>query len=100
MQKWDYKFVQIDINLSPILRLARWGVSVPGEKKPRDGMEAVEKYATELGAQGWELVTLVNGTETTGIITRAIMFFKRPAAESAPASEPAPAAAPTTAPAA
>ena len=98
MQKWEYKFIQIDVNLSPILRLARWGVQVPGEKKARDGMEAVEKYATEQGALGWELVTVINGTETTGIITRAILFFKRPAAEFAPVSEPEPVAKPTPVP--
>lgn len=81
MIKWEYKFVQIDINLSPILRLARWGVQVPGEKKPRDSMDAVERYTTELGSQGWELLHIVNGSEQTGIITRAIMFFKRPVVE-------------------
>jgi hypothetical protein len=78
MTRWEYKFVQIDINLSPILRLARWGVQVAGEKKPRETMENVEKYTSELGAEGWELVHVANGTEQTGIITRAIMFFKRP----------------------
>ncbi len=78
MQQWEYKFVQIDINLSPILKLARWGVQVPGEKKARDTMEGVERYATELGAQGWELAAIVSGSEQTGIITRAVMFFKRP----------------------
>jgi hypothetical protein len=81
MTKWTYKFVQIDINLSPILRLARWGVQVAGEKKPRETMENVEKYTSELGAEGWELVHVTNGTEQTGIITRAIMFFKRPVEE-------------------
>jgi hypothetical protein len=87
MTKWSYKFVQIDINLSPILRLARWGVQVAGEKKPRETMENVEKYFSELGAEGWELVTVVNGTEQTGIITRAIVFLKRPVEEaSAPMS--------------
>ncbi len=78
MTKWEYKFVQIDVNLSPILKLARWGVLVPGEKKPRDTMEGVEKYITELGAEGWELVATINGSEHTGIITRAILFMKRP----------------------
>lgn len=80
MTKWEYKFVQIDVNLSPILKLARWGVLVPGEKKPRDTMEGVEKYITELGAEGWELVAVINGSEHTGIITRAILFMKRPVA--------------------
>jgi len=77
MTKWEYKFVQIDVNLSPILKLARWGVQVPGEKKPRDTMEGVEKYVCELGAEGWELVATINGSEHTGIITRAILFFRR-----------------------
>ena len=78
MTRWEYKFVQIDVNLSPILRLARWGVQVPGEKKARETMENVEKYVTDLGAEGWELVTVINGSEQTGIITRAILFLKRP----------------------
>jgi len=80
MTKWEYKFVQIDVNLSPILRLARWGVTVPGEKKARDTMEGVEKYISELGAEGWELVAVMNGSEHTGIITRAILLMKRPIA--------------------
>jgi hypothetical protein len=80
MPKWEYRFLQIDVNLSPILRLARWGVQVPGEKKARDTMDGVERFATELGAEGWELVAVINGCEQTGIITRAILFFKRPVA--------------------
>jgi len=79
--KYEHKFLQIDINLSPILRLARWGVQVPGEKKARDTMEGVEAYVNDLGREGWELVAVANGTERTGIITRAILFFKRPASE-------------------
>ena len=86
MTRWEYKFVQIDINLSPILRLARWGVQVPGEKKPRESMENVEKYFTELGADGWEIVHVTNGNETTGIITRAIVFLKRPLPEASAAT--------------
>lgn len=78
MTKWEYKFVQIDVNLSPILRLARWGVLVPGEKKARDTMEGVQNYITELGAEGWELVSTINGTDQHGVITRAILFMKRP----------------------
>jgi hypothetical protein len=78
MTKWEYRFVRIDVNLSPILNLARWGVTVAGEKKPRDTMDGVQDYVTSLGAEGWELVAVINGTEHTGIITRAILFFKRP----------------------
>lgn len=81
MTRWEYKFVMIDVNLSPILRLARWGVTVPGEKKARDTMEGVEKYITDLGAEGWELVSVMNGSEHTGIITRAILLMKRPAGD-------------------
>jgi hypothetical protein len=78
MTKWEYKFVRIDVNLSPILNLARWGVTVPGEKKPRDTMEGVQDYICTFGAEGWELVSVISGSEQTGIITRAVMFFKRP----------------------
>ncbi len=77
MTKFEYKFVQIDVNLSPILKMARWGVVVPGEKKPRDTMEGVEAYITQLGHEGWELVAAFNGSEQTGIITRAILLMKR-----------------------
>ncbi|MBM3331990.1 DUF4177 domain-containing protein [candidate division WOR-3 bacterium] len=78
MTKWEYKFVRIDVNLSPILNLARWGVQVPGEKKPRDTMEGVQDYISTFGAEGWELVSVISGSEQTGIITRAVLFFKRP----------------------
>mgnify|MGYP005831294551 CR=1 FL=1 len=81
MTKWEYKFLQIDINLSPILKMARWGVQVPGEKKARDTMAGVEAYVNDLGREGWELVTAVNGSEHSGIITRAVLFFKRPRVE-------------------
>ncbi|MEO0077604.1 MAG: DUF4177 domain-containing protein [candidate division WOR-3 bacterium] len=81
MTKYEYKFLQIDINLSPILKLARWGVQVPGERKARDTMEGVEAYVTDLGREGWELVAVVCGNERTGIITRAVLFFKRPLTE-------------------
>jgi hypothetical protein len=78
MTRWEYKFVMIDVNLSPILKLARWGVQVPGEKKARETMENVEKYICDVGAEGWELAAVINGSEHTGIITRAVLFFKRP----------------------
>jgi hypothetical protein len=80
MTKWEYKFVMIDVNLSPILKLARWGVTVPGEKKARDTMEGVQDYITSLGAEGWELVSTMSGSEHTGIITRGILILKRPVA--------------------
>ncbi len=78
MTRWEYRFLQIDLNISPILKMARWGVEVPGEKKPRTTMEGVEDYVNTLGAEGWELVAVSAGSEQTGIITRAVMFFKRP----------------------
>ena len=86
MQKWEYKFLWIDIHMSPVLTMARWGVNYPGEKRQRQGMEKVEEYVCELGGQGWELVSVIDGTDHAGVITRAVLFFKRPATEqSAPA---------------
>ena len=78
MQTWEYKITWIDIHMSPVLTMARWGVAVPGEKKKRDGHASVEEYVSHLGAEGWELVSVVNGSDAAGIITRAVLFFKRP----------------------
>lgn len=81
MTRWEYRFLQIDIHMSPVLKMARWGVQVPGEKKARDTMEGVEAYVNDLGREGWELVSTVNGTDDRGIITKAVLFFKRPREE-------------------
>lgn len=78
MQKWEYKIAWIDIHMSPVLAMARWGVTVEGEKKKRETQAEVENYLNQLGADGWELVTMVNGTDSAGIITRAVLTFKRP----------------------
>lgn len=78
MTQWEYKFVWIDVHMNPVLLMARWGVQVPGEKKPRNTLESVEQYICQLGSEGWELVSVINGTNTDGIITKAILFFKRP----------------------
>jgi hypothetical protein len=75
---WEYKFVWIDIHMSPVLLMARWGVQVPGEKKARNTMEGVQQYVCDLGAQGWEMVSVMNGANRDGIITKGILFFKRP----------------------
>ena len=83
MTKWEYKVTWLDIHMSPVLAMARWGVRVAGEKKPRPGMDEVEKYICEFGLQGWELVSMVNGSDKDGIITRAVLVFKRPIAEAA-----------------
>lgn len=83
MTKWEYKFVWIDIHMSPVLSMARWGVEVPGEKKARQGIQGVEQYTTELGIQGWELVSVINGTNKDGIIGKAVMFLKRPVEQDA-----------------
>ncbi len=79
--KWEYRFLEIEIHLSPVLKMARWGVQVSGERRPRDGMESVESYVAELGAEGWELVSVVSGSNRDGTITKAVMFFKRPLAK-------------------
>ena len=78
MQKWKYRIAWIDIHMSPVLQMARWGVRVPGEKKPRQGVAEVENYINEIGADGWELTGTVNGSDKDGIMTRSVLFFKRP----------------------
>jgi len=87
MTKWEYRFVHIGINMSPVLRMARWGVQVPGEQKERNTMEGVEAYINDVGAEGWELVSVISGSERSGIITKAILFFKRPLSDAVPEAE-------------
>jgi len=84
--KWEYRFLEIEIHLSPVLKMARWAVQVPGERRPRDSIEQVEAYVAELGTEGWELTSVVSGSNRDGIITKAVMFFKRPLAEDGPGS--------------
>ncbi len=78
MQKWEYRIAWIDIHMSPVLQMARWGVRIPGEKKPRQGMAEVESYINEIGLDGWELTGTVNGSDKDGVMTRSVLFFKRP----------------------
>ncbi|HDR00158.1 MAG TPA: hypothetical protein ENN51_07750 [candidate division WOR-3 bacterium] len=78
IQKWEYRLAWIDIHMSPVLAMARWGTRVPGEKKPRAGMGEVEGYINEFGEQGWELTGVVNGSDKDGVMTRAVLFFRRP----------------------
>ncbi len=81
MTKWEYKHMWIDIHMSPVLTMSRWGVTIPGEKKRCNTEEGVAEYINKFGAEGWELVNVINGSDNHGIITKAILFFKRPAAQ-------------------
>ncbi|MEO0108609.1 MAG: DUF4177 domain-containing protein [candidate division WOR-3 bacterium] len=76
MQKWEYKTVSFGVNLSAILKIARWELETGG-KLIRGEAETVQ-FLNQLGAEGWELVTTNNGTDHNGNITKLIMFFKRP----------------------
>ena len=78
MQKWEYRIAWIDIHMSPVLQMARWGVRVPGEKKPRQGMAEVENYINEIGLDGWELTGTVNGSDKDGIMTRGVLYLPGP----------------------
>jgi hypothetical protein len=72
--------VIVEIHLSPVLTMARMGMQRPGDKRPRPGQEEIEKYMSELGAEGWELSGTANGTDTSGTITKVVLFMKRPRA--------------------
>ena len=76
MTKWEYKIQIIECHISPILHMARWGVETPeGFVKEFDG---VQTYINKLGEESWELVTAVNGTDHNGVITKVLLFFRRP----------------------
>lgn len=79
MQKWEYTWKWIDVHMSPVLTMARWGCPVPGQKRPLDKEEQVLDLVNRVyGQQGWEMVGIINGTDSSGTITRAVLFFKRP----------------------
>jgi len=78
MTKWEYKLQIIESHLSPILKLARWGTDTP--EGPVKDFDKVQSYINRLGDESWELVSAVNGTDHNGVITKAILFFRRPKA--------------------
>lgn len=76
MTKWEYKMQIIECHLSPILQMARWTVVTP--EGPLKDFENVAAYINKLGEESWELVSAVNGTDHNGVITKALLFFRRP----------------------
>ncbi len=76
MTKWEYKMQIIECHLSPILQMARWGVVTPDG--PLKDFENVQAYINKLGEESWELVSAVNGTDHNGVITKVLLFFRRP----------------------
>lgn len=80
MTRWEYRLADIEIHMSPVLTMARWGVQLPGDKHTRMGKEHVEKLLADLGQEGWELVSAMQGSDRDGKITKAVLVFKRPLA--------------------
>jgi hypothetical protein len=78
MTKWEYKLHIIECHLSPILKLARWGTDTP--EGPVKDFDKVQAYINRLGEESWELVSAVNGTDHNGVITKVILFLRRPKA--------------------
>ena len=79
MTKWEYTWKWIDVHMSPVLTMARWGCAVPGQKRPIATEQGVmDLINAEYGEKGWELVHIINGSDSSGTITRAVLFFKRP----------------------
>jgi hypothetical protein len=78
MTKWEYKFATIEMHVSPVLTMARWGIQLKGDKRVRMGEEPVEAYVNELGKEGWELACGMQGSDRDGKITKAVLVFKRP----------------------
>jgi hypothetical protein len=81
MEKWEYMTVNFGINLSAILKIARWELEV--DKTQIRGEDKVLAYLNQLGDEGWELVSTSSGADSHGNITKLIMFFKRPKAAAA-----------------
>lgn len=78
MTKWQYKMQVVECHLSPILHMARWVVDTPeGQIKE---FQNVEAYINKLGEEKWELVSAINGTDQNGVITKALLFLRRPRA--------------------
>lgn len=80
MVQWEYKIISFGINLSAILKIARWDLELDGVKYNTE--HDVVSYLNKLGADGWELVNTNCGSDHSGNITKVICFFKRRIAES------------------
>jgi hypothetical protein len=76
MQQWEYLTLNFGIHLNAILKIARWELEVDG-KLLRGENESI-RYMNELGSQGWELASMIGGTDHSGNITKSVLFFKRP----------------------
>ena len=75
MEQWEYKLINFGINLSALLKIARWDLELEGVKFKTEA--DIVAYMNRLGDEGWELVNTNNGTDHSGNITKIICFFKR-----------------------
>jgi len=78
MQQWEYMMVQVGIHLSAILKVARWDLELEGTTLRSEA--EVTAYFNRLGAEGWEMITLIGGSDANGNITKLVFYFKRPKA--------------------
>ena len=67
MQKWEYKHVNYE-----------WRIAIRGWKWEDGGTQSQESRLTELGREGWELVSTVYHGNESGEISRLHFYFKRP----------------------
>ncbi len=80
MTQWEYKIINVrseNYRLDPNGRSGVWPPqsSTPGEK-------STAQYLNELGAEGWELVSITSVNFKTGATDNVAMIFKRPLAAS------------------
>jgi hypothetical protein len=75
MVQWEYKIISFGINLSALLKIARWDLEIDGIRT-RTEADTIA-YIDQLGSEGWELISTGNGTDHAGNITKFVCFFKR-----------------------
>jgi len=81
MQKWDYKIVLRSRGFKEVPKthahkLVEWETHM--EDDSWQTLDDFEKYLTELGEQGWELVSVVAELGLGGFTNTEKWVFKRP----------------------
>ena len=88
MQKWEYLFVSCRYHKGRPVSNQDWKPWYVNGQELRDWQKQpnISEYSNQLGAQGWELVSLMTGRNRLGDTDAYRLVFKRPSPSDSSAS--------------